>query len=143
MAGTLIPSVTFSTKNGNVYNTYSRWNLAPTGNVNIALPKQKVQTVDVPGRDGVIDISNSLKIGGGPLFDNREGSFEFVFLDPDATWQIRNALDEIVRVVHGQFLYVQTSFDNKRYYGRCEVESYTDPPDGSSAKIKINYSLEP
>lgn len=143
--GSRIPSVTFRQKDGRSYNTLDDWYLVPTKNVNLALPKQKVQTVAIPGRDGVIDISNSLKIGGGPLFENREGSFEFTFLDCNATYRNQLSLREIIRVVHGQFLYVRTTdYDSgEEFYGRCEVESYDHPSDGSLPTITINYSLEP
>lgn len=154
MAGTisLIPQVYFGTSAVLMpYGSYDTWKLVPTSSVKIALPTQKVQTVEVPGRNGVIDLSNSLKIGGGPLFNNREGKFSFAMPTMDIlnihNWQQyinrKYAIyDSIVSVLHGRFMFVKTDRDSGTYYGRFEVGSLED--DGSSAaKLTISYSLEP
>lgn len=147
----MIPSVTFI-KDTNRYNSYTDWKLATEGNPIVALPTQKTQTVDIPGLNGVLDLSNSLRIGGGPLFNNREGSFSFIFLDIsyyDTTdWktyveQKRQIYNDIVKKVHGQILKVETTFEpGVIYTGRFSVGTYTE--NGKSpSKIIISYSLKP
>lgn len=146
-----IPSVTFI-KGTTRYNTYTDWKLATEGNPIIALPTQKTQTVDIPGLNGVLDLSNSLRIGGGPLFNNREGSFSFIFLDISyhntTNWEEyiaekRRIYNEIVKKIHGQMLNVETTFEpGVIYTGRFSVGTYTE--NGKSpATITISYSLKP
>lgn len=146
-----MPSVTFI-KGSTQYNTYTDWKLATEGNPIIALPTQKVQTVDIPGLNGVLDLSNSLRIGGGPIFNNREGSFSFIFLGieyHDTTdWSTyiaerKRIYKEIVNIVHGQMLKVETTFEpGVIYTGRFSVGTFTE--EGANLpKIEISYSLKP
>lgn len=147
-----IPSVTFI-KGTKRYNTYKDWKLASDGEPIIAIPRQKVQTINIPGMNGVLDVSNSLKIGGGPIFQNREGSFSFYCLDMSfydtKKWneylsKKRKILKEIIEIVHGQFLDVETTGDpGVVYHGRFEVEPYADNNDSPAGKLTINYSLKP
>lgn len=147
----VMPSVTFI-KGSTQYNTYTDWKLATEGNPVIALPTQKTQTVDIPGLNGVLDLSNSLRIGGGPIFNNREGSFTFIFLDISyyntTDWeeyvkQKRAIYKQIVNVVHGQMLKIKTTFDpTVTYSGRFTVSAYDDGGSNPS-KITISYSLKP
>lgn len=145
-----IPSVTFIS-GGSRYNTYSDWMLAIDGTPRIALPKPKTQTVDIPGMDGVLDISNSLRIGGGPIFQNREGSFSFYFLDMSyyglTDWDKyvsakKNIIKQIIETVHGRFLNIETTDEpGVIYHGRFTVDGIEngDPAE----KITISYSLQP
>lgn len=147
-----MPSVTFI-KGDTHYNTYDDWKLASDGEPIIAVPAQKVQTIDIPGMNGVLDISNSLKIGGGPIFQNREGSFSFYFLDMSFyntdSWdefisRKRQILKQIIEVVHGHFLNVETTGDpGVVYHGRFNVEPYTDDNGSPAGKLTISYSLKP
>lgn len=147
-----IPSVTFIKDNAR-YNTYTDWKLASDGEPIIAVPRQKTKTIDVPGMNGVLDISNSLKIGGGPIFQNREGSFSFYFLDMSFystnDWDTfiaekKQILKRIIKIVHGQFLDVETTDDpGVVYRGRFTVEPYTDDNTSPAGKLTISYSLKP
>lgn len=147
-----MPSVTFISGSRR-YNTYSDWKLAIDGTPMIALPKQKVQTVDIPGLNGVLDISNSMRIGGGPLFQNREGSFTFYFLDISfyntSDWdefvrRKKAASKEIIDTVHGQFLNVETTYDpGVVYHGRFSVDDIGNGGSAEVDKITISYSLQP
>ena len=63
-------SITFGSKN-----TWEDWHLVPTSRPLFLPPKQKKSITDIPGGDGVLDMSEALT--GYPVFNNREGSFEF------------------------------------------------------------------
>lgn len=152
MDTTLVPQVQFGKSLYNLeYKSYDTWKLIPTSSILIALPSQKVQTIDIPGRNGAIDISNSFKIGGGPLFNNREGSFDFVLPTQDllgiTDWKqyvnIKySTYNQIVNTLHGRLMYVKSDKDGGTYYGRFEVQTLSD--DGKSpSKLSIKYSLEP
>lgn len=147
----MMPSATFM-KGNKRYNTFTDWKLATDGNPIIALPKQKVQTIDIPGLDGVLDLSYSIRVGGGPIFQNREGSLSFFFLDigyySTTNWdeylaEKRRILNEIVERVHGQTLDIVTTFEpTKVYHGRFAVDDYDDGG-ANASKITISYSLKP
>lgn len=149
----MIPSITFTNSSSTSYNTLTDWKLAPAAKPIFQVPPQRVQTVEIPGRSGVLDISNSLKVGGGPIFDNREGSFDFYFLDLTYYGNIgwseylskkEATISTILSFLHGQFLDAIVSCDsNYKYHGRFCVENYTNPSDGSTDMITIGYSVEP
>lgn len=67
-------SVTFGDKN-----SYDEWRIVPTSRPVIAPPAVKKKTLEIPGANGVLDISSSLT--GFPVFENRTGSIEFVVLN--------------------------------------------------------------
>lgn len=146
-----IPSVTFL-KGKTRYNSFTDWKLAVDGDPIISFPRQKTQTVDIPGMNGVLDLSNSLRVGGGPVFGNREGALSFFFLDigyyNTTNWDTYIAekmriLNEIVETVHGQMLDVFTTFEPaKVYHGRFEVDTY-DGGGNRASQITISYSLKP
>ena len=103
--------------------------------------------------NGVLDISNSLKIGGGPIFQNREGSFSFYFLDMSFygtnSWdkyisEKKRILKQIIEVIHGQFLNIETTWDpGVVYHGRFTVDPVTDDNSSPAGKLSISYSLKP
>lgn len=145
-----MPSVTFISGNTR-YSSFSDWKLAIDGTPRIALPRQKIQTVDIPGMDGVLDISNSLRIGGGPVFQNREGSFSFYFLDMSyyglTDWDKyvdakKSIIKQIIETVHGRFLNIETTDEpGVIYHGRFTVDGIEDGD--PIEKITISYSLQP
>ena len=66
----LYHSITFGDKN-----TWDDWRLVPASRPLFNPPAQKVKTLDIPGGDGVIDLSQALT--GYPVYQNRTGSIEF------------------------------------------------------------------
>ena len=73
-------SITFGEKN-----TWDDWHLVPTSRPVFHPPAQKVKTIDVPGGDGVIDLSRALT--GYPVYQNRTGSFEFIVPNGFEPWE--------------------------------------------------------
>ena len=67
-------SVTFGDKN-----TWDDWRLVPASRPVFNPPAQKVKTLEIPGGDGVIDLSQSLT--GYPVYQNRTGSIEFIVMN--------------------------------------------------------------
>jgi hypothetical protein len=70
----LYHSVTFGDKN-----TWDDWRLVPASRPVFNPPAQKVKTLEIPGGDGVIDLSQSLT--GYPVYQNRTGSIEFIVMN--------------------------------------------------------------
>ncbi len=73
-------SITFGEKN-----TWDDWHLVPTSRPVFHPPAQKVKTIDVPGGNGVIDLSRALT--GYPVYQNRTGSFEFIVPNGFEPWE--------------------------------------------------------
>ena len=64
-------SITFGDKN-----TWDDWHLIPSTRPLVNPPSRKKNTVDIPGADGSLDLSNV--VSGHPVYENRSGSFEFI-----------------------------------------------------------------
>ena len=65
-------------------NTWDDWRLVPASRPVFNPPAQKVKTLEIPGGDGVIDLSQSLT--GYPVYQNRTGSIEFIVMNDFKPW---------------------------------------------------------
>lgn len=73
-------TITFSNLNGSK-NTWSDWQLIPTSRPVAAPPEMNTHFVEIPGRNGVIDLSAFLT--GEPTYKNRTGTWEFIVCNPN------------------------------------------------------------
>ena len=86
---------------------------------NFPKPAVKTTTVNVPGRDGLIDLSESLT--GRPTYENINGSVTFIVLK-GASFN----LNTFVNTYHGRIMRLYTDEDTSRYYiGRATVTAKT------------------
>lgn len=121
-------------------NTWDDWHLVPSSRPLFNPPEQKVVSVDIPGTDGYIDLSNTLT--NFPLFQNRTGSIEFIVVNDYGNWSTRYS--EIMDYLHGRTLKAVLEDDVEFYYeGRFYVEDWTSNNDGTWSTIKIGYSVQP
>lgn len=121
-------------------NTYEDWHLVPDGLPIISMPSVKTNTVEVPGRDGVLDLSEVLT--KYPVYQNRQGSLSFHVLKDYKPWQV--LYQEIANYVHGRRLKIQLEDDPSWYYnGRITLNSFTDNKDGTWHHIEFGYDLDP
>lgn len=133
-------SISFGTLEGIIKNTWLDWHLIPTSRPTFPPPPQKTQIIDIPGADGVIDLSSALT--GKPVFGNREGSWEFFVIDGYGDWVDRYS--EIMNYLHGKRMSVRLEDDwNHQYDGRFTVENWDSANDGTGSKITIAYSVAP
>lgn len=129
-------------------NSYTDLLLIGTSPPVIAMPSQKTKYLDIPGADGVIDLSDLLT--GGPIFNNREGSLEFytrrfVRSNDYGTEEgfVTSSLvyRKVSRLIHGRRLQMILEDDPNHYYeGRFTVDYATG--DGRGI-LTINYNLDP
>lgn len=120
-------------------NTFSDWHLVPEARPIIALPSQKTKYLELPGADGVIDLSESLT--GGPLFNNREGSLSFYILNGHDSFI--NIKTGIATYLHGRRLKMVMEDEPGYYYeGRFSVE-FDNDDSLNHAKCTISYNLNP
>lgn len=126
-------------KKENTYHTWMDFHLAPSAVPFFPPPEQKVITVDIPGINGSIDLSNSLT--GKPLFKNRVGSFEFYILSDEPT----EVYLRMLNTIHGKYMKIFLPDDEpERYYrGRVTVDSFTPSTDGSPSTVTISAEVEP
>jgi len=128
-------SVTFGSKN-----SYTDWHLVPDGRPVIAMPEVKTNYVEVPGLNGVIDLSETLT--KYPTYGNRTGDLTFHVLNGYRPWQ--ELYQEIANYVHGKRINLSLEDDPDYYYnGRVSISEWTSNNDGTWSDISFSYELDP
>ena len=83
-------------------------------------PEPKTYTVDIPGGDGVIDLTQSLT--GDVAYKNRQQEFPFMVVNPDSFERVKT---EVSNFLHGKaFDYQMTMDPGYTYHGRFTVTEY-------------------
>lgn len=128
-------SVIFGTKH-----SWEDWGLVPTSVPIVAPPKPKTNTIDIPGMNGIVDLSEVPL--GFPTYQNTTGSFEFQVAHDitGLTWD--QTYQQVMAHLHGQTMKV-TLTDDHSYYreGRLSVNAFKS--DKLASKITINYDFGP
>lgn len=125
--------VTFGSKH-----SYRDWGLFLKSRPVISPPTPKTVYVDIPGSDGVIDLTESLT--GDVKFDNRIITCEFVVLDARNKWS--NIYSEIMNYLHGQHMKIVFDEDSAYYYeGRLQVNEWKS--DKVTSTITIEGTVKP
>lgn len=126
-------------------NTWDDWHLVPTSRPKFNMPPLKTNYIDVPGADGLLDLSTAL--AGRPTYGNRQGSFEFLVLNEklDGTssygyWADRYS--EIATYLRGREFRAVLDDDTAYYYeGRFSVNEWKS--EAHFSKIVIDYNVGP
>lgn len=83
-------------------------------------PEPKTYTVDVPGGDGVIDLTQSLT--GDVAYKNRQQTFTFMVANPDSFERVKT---DVSNFLHGKRFDYQITMDpGYTYHGRFTVTEY-------------------
>lgn len=126
-------SITFGEKN-----TYDDWHLAPSSRPVISPPKLKQKYIDIPGSNGILDLTESLT--SFPVYENREGDIEFFVLNDFEDWQV--LYSEIMDYIHGRRMRAVLEDDPAYYYeGRFTVKNWKS--EAYWSKIVITYNVSP
>lgn len=126
-------SITFGNKN-----TWTDWHLIPTSKPVISPPSVKIQTVDIPGMNGTLDLSTVLT--GYQCYNNRTGSLEFILAPGYEYWE--NTKKEVMGYLHGRRMNVYLKDDPDHYYtGLLTVNDLKS--DARLNSLTINYDLYP
>lgn len=135
-------SITFFDYDGTttVYrNTFDHWHMVPEERPISKMPTQKTKYLEVPGSDGILDLSEL--ITGRPLYNNREGEFSFYILNGYDTFE--NIKSKVANYLHGRKKYAVLIDDpDYLYEGRFEVNFENDDSLNHS-KCTISYNLKP
>lgn len=94
--------------------------------------------MDIPGGDGVIDLSQALT--GYPVYQNRTGSIEFIVMNDFKPWHM--AYSDIMDYLHGQTMRAILEDDPEYFYeGRFTVNAWKSEKDWS--RLVIDYDVGP
>ena len=126
-------SITFGEKN-----TWDDWRLVSPVLPSFAPPTQKTTYLDIPGASGAIDLSEMLT--GYPIFNNREGSFEFLRLNGYEAWQ--DIYSEISDYLHGRAMRCYLEDDRNWFYeGRFCIKDWKNTTPWTDRKsTRLNSS---
>lgn len=108
-------------------------------------PTPKIYTVDVPGGNGVIDLTDF--VNGDAVFNNRKQEFTFALIEESG----REDLFELVKtqisgLLHGKAFDYQLTFDPEYiYHGRFTISAYEHKlyQNGMLGTFKISIDAEP
>lgn len=126
-------SITFGNKN-----TWEDWHLVPSSRPVFNPPEMKKKTIDIPGGNSVIDVSEALT--GYPVFNNRQGSFEFIVMNDYWAWY--EAYSTIMDYLHGKVKRAVLEDEPYFYYeGRFTVNNWKS--EKTNSVITIDYDVYP
>lgn len=119
-------------------NTWDDWHLIPATRPLFNPPTVKENMVNIPGGDGVLDLTASL--AGRPTYNNRTGSWTFYVQNGFKDWSV--LYSEIMVYLHGQTFKAILEDDSAYFYeGRFSVNQWKSDKDYS--QIVINYNVGP
>ena len=118
------------------YHSYDDFNLILSQKT-IGAPSPKTETIDIPGGDGVLDLTDFF---GEVKYNNRELSFEFSTMVPQA--QFMDLFSAVQNALHGQKMQIVLDEDAGWYYiGRITVSEWK--AEKSIGKLTIDCDCEP
>lgn len=123
-------------------NTLKDWYIVPIGRPVINPPTQKRQTIDIPGANGILDVSNSLT--HYPVFNNRQGQLQFAKLNdvPGNDWQ--TVYTKMMKFLQGNEVKFLLEEDTKFYYeGQVWVDTWDSRNDGTWSEVTLGYDVQP
>lgn len=119
------------------FHSYMDFGLVPTSKPIVNLPSPKLEYLEIPGRQGEIDITESL--AGEVIYEMRTGSFEFLVSDLEK-WQ--EVYRKLLSTVHGKKINLILDTEKDYVYkGRLWVSEFKS--DKNYSLITLDYKLEP
>lgn len=119
-----------------------RYNMVLLDGYTLSPPEPKTTTVEVPGRDGVLDLTESLI--GDVSYGNRSMTFTFLIVDLE---QFEVVKTQISNALHGRkFNFEMTMDPGYTYTGRFKINSYTHTATwshGICGFIEVEIDAEP
>lgn len=119
-----------------------RYNMVLLDGYTLSPPEPKTTTVEIPGRDGVLDLTESLI--GDVTYNNRSMTFTFLIVDLE---QFEVVKTQISNALHGRkFNFEMTMDPGYTYTGRFKIKSYTHMATwshGVCGYIEVEIDAEP
>lgn len=124
------------------YNTWTHFHMIPTSRPVFAMPELKSTYVDIPGRDGSLDLTSKLGLPNLPRYGMRKGTWDFLVPATLSRWP--NDYQALANAVHGLTKMVVCDDDPTYYYkGRITIDKWENGTDGNGNKVTLGYTLEP
>lgn len=103
----------------------------------IGTPSPKTETIDIPGGDGVLDLTDFF---GEVRYNNRPLSFDFSTIVPQS--EFMDLFSKVQNALHGQKMRIVLDDDSEWYYtGRITVSEWKT--DKNVGKLTIDCDCEP
>lgn len=119
-----------------------RYNMVLLDGYTLSPPEPKTTTVEIPGRDGVLDLTESLI--GDVTYGNRSMTFTFLIVDLE---QFEVVKTKVSNALHGRkFNFEMTMDPGYTYTGRFKIKSYTHTATwnyGICGFIEVEIDAEP
>ena len=119
-----------------------RYNMVLLDGYTLSPPEPKTTTVEIPGRDGVLDLTESLI--GDVTYSNRSMTFTFLIVDLE---QFEVVKTQVSNLLHGKkFNFEMTMDPGYTYTGRFKITSYTHMATwnhGICGYIEVEIDAEP
>lgn len=116
--------------------SYDDWGLILTEYPNIEPPEPRTYTVDVPGGNGSVDLTEAF---GGVTYEDR--TLEFKFKTVKKRDDIPELLQEIQSFLHGKRMQIVLDSDPEYYYdGRVTVDGYEMSGNNEATALYLNIS---
>ena len=119
-----------------------RYNMVLLDGYTLSPPEPKTTTVEIPGRDGVLDLTESLI--GDVSYGNRSMTFTFLIVDLE---QFEVVKTQVSNALHGRkFNFEMTMDPGYTYTGRFKINSYTHTATwnhGICGFIEVEIDAEP
>lgn len=120
------------------HNTWDSWHLIPSSRPVIASPEVVTNFVEIPGRNGALDLSTYLT--GKETYKSRTGSLQFYVDNYHENWATIH--DKIINWMHGKELYmIMEDIPTWYYHGRFTFNEWKSESWNSS--VVLNYTLDP
>lgn len=118
--------------------SWDYYHLIPQTRPVILPPDVQENTVEVPGSNGVVDLSDVLL--GHPLYYNRKGSLDF-YVDHTFSWTWDTAYDTLLNDLHGfKKKVILTDAKGFYYEGRMSVNTWKSEKLCSSITLDYNFA---
>lgn len=122
-----------------MYHSYNDWGLL-LAQKSIGVPSVKMASVDVPGADGLIDLTEV--VAGRPIYGNRKLSFTFITTDSLSGTSWSELLTAMSTAIHGKRLEIVLDDDpDWKYTGRITIDSFGT--DRAKRTIVVNCDCPP
>lgn len=101
--------------------SYADWGLK-LESINLSFPEAKVEQIDIPGANGILDLS---EVNGQICYKNRTLALGFSLMDDYVEWH--DLSSQIARVLHGKAIRCILPDDPNYYYdGRFSLQTSKD-----------------
>ena len=117
------------------YHTATDWGLILSAK-DIQPPTPKIISVNIDGRDGVLDLSRALT--GELKYNNRSASFTFLITEGTPSDR-EELLQEIINTIHGKILQIiEPDFPEYYLLGECSIKSVNNNKSYGSFTVSAN-----